>query len=67
VGVQCCNTFSPIFSRPYQVRHALSISGVHVHYYNDSLTEGKKIDTEPNLAMELALALGTTSNHCHRI
>jgi hypothetical protein len=67
VGVQCCNTFSPILSRPRQMGYALSISGVHADHYNDSLAEGKKIDTEPHLAMELALALGTTSNHRHRI
>ena len=52
MGVQCCNTFSPIFSRPRLVQHALSIPGVHVPHCNNPLMDVKKMNTELNQAMD---------------
>jgi len=43
--------FPPMFTRPRLIGDALSISGVRDSQYNDSLTEGKRIDTDTHQAM----------------
>lgn len=59
--------FSPMFTHPGLECDALSISGVRNSQYSDSLTEGKKIDTDTFQAMDLPFTFWTTPDNCHGV